>query len=115
MTSSSKDYKISTPKATYYYAKKGGVTASGKKVIPEKVKSGYHRWIAISRDLRYQYNFGDTVIIKSIDCPNLNGEWIVQDLMPAKWKNKIDFLVHKDNIEEMRFYNPHEVKMRKKK
>lgn len=101
--------------STYYYAVSGAITASGKKVNPEKVKTNEHRWIAISRDLRKIYNYGDTVIIESKECPILNGEWVINDLMHKKWKNKIDFLVHPEKIKTIGFNKPHNIKIIKKK
>lgn len=102
------------PLATYYYAKKGAKTASGDKINPEKVRTGEHRWIAISKDLKKQFKIGDTVIIISKYCPELNGEWVILDYMASKWKNKIDFLVHQKTIRSIGFKKPHRVKMRKK-
>lgn len=101
--------------STYYYAVHGAITASGKNINPEKVRTKEHKWIAISRDLQGKYNYGDTVIIESFYCPELNGEWVVNDLMHRKWKNKIDFLVHPKEIKKMRFDKPHNIKMKKKK
>ena len=101
--------------STYYYAVSGAVTASGKNINPEKVKTKEHKWIAISRDLRSTFNYGDTVVIESIECPDLNGEWVINDLMHQRWKNKIDFLVHPEEIKNMKFTKPHNIKMKKKK
>lgn len=114
LLTSSKDSYFSSPKATYYYAKKGRFTASGKLVCPDSVASGNHRWIAVSRDLLRKYSFGDTILINSRQCPKLNGEWVIQDLMPKQWKNKIDFLIHKDSINSINFLKPHTVEMRRK-
>jgi 3D (Asp-Asp-Asp) domain-containing protein len=70
------------------------------------------RWIAISRDLLGRYKMGDTVIVESPQSPALNGEWIIHDLMPKRWKNKIDFLVPRND--KYQFHTPHKVKIRKK-
>lgn len=102
------------PLATYYFAKTGARTASGDRINPEKVKSGEHRWIAISRDLKRKFKIGDTVIIISKYCPELNGEWVILDYMGPKWRNKIDFLVHHKTVKLIGFNKPHKVKMRKK-
>lgn len=102
------------PEATYYYAISNTFTSSGKEVIPEEVKKWNIKWVAISRDLIADFAYGDTVIILSEECPGLNGEWVVQDLMHKRWTNKIDFLIHKDNLEDLKFYNLHKIMMRKK-
>lgn len=113
---SSKDSYVFYPKATYYYAKDNTFTASGEKVIPKRVKSGNDKWIAVSRDfINTDFAYGDTVIIESKECPGLNGEWVIQDIMHEQWTNKIDFLIHKDNVKDLKFYNPHKIIMKKKK
>lgn len=67
------------------------------------------RWIAISRDLRESYKYGDIVIIESDDY-RINGEWIVRDTMNSRFKMRIDFLTHdKEFMKE-----PKKVKMHKK-
>lgn len=103
--------------ATFYYARSGSITADGSKVLPEKVKTGEHRWIAVSRDLRKsgEFNFGDTVIIESQECPGLNGEWIVKDLMGPVHTKRIDFLLHREEIKDLEFWMPHKVMMVSKK
>jgi 3D (Asp-Asp-Asp) domain-containing protein len=70
------------------------------------------RWLAISRDLLGKYKMGDTIIVESPKVPALNGEWIIHDLMPRRWKNKIDFLVPRND--KYQFHTPHKVKIRKK-
>jgi hypothetical protein len=50
------------------------------------------RWVAISRDLLKYYNFNDTIIIHSNN-PNINGLWIIKDVMNKKYQKRIDFLV----------------------
>ena len=68
-------------------------TASGAKINPYN----YQKWCAISRDLHTRYggefDFGDTLEIYSKGHPNLNGQWVVQDLMAPKYKMSIDFLL----------------------
>lgn len=114
--SPSKDLN-STPLATFYYARSGSITADGSKVHPEEVKTGEHRWIAVSRDLKRsgKFSFGDTVLIQSKKCPGLNGEWIVKDLMGSKHTNRIDFLLHREEIDSLRFWMPHRVEIVNKK
>ena len=96
----------STPLATFYYARSGSITADGSKVHPEKVKTGEHRWIAVSRDLRRsgKFNFGDTVLIQS-----------KKDLMGSKHTNRIDFLLHHEEIDSLKFWMPHRVEIVNKK
>ena len=101
--------------STYYHAVSGAKTASGESINLKKIKSKEHRWIAISRDLKKFYNYGDTVIVESSLCPSLNGEWVINDLMNQKWKNKIDFLIHPEEIKDIGFNKPHNIKMKKKK
>ena len=43
------------------------ITADGSKINLKKLKEGKLRWIAISRDLRENYKYGDIVIIESDD------------------------------------------------
>lgn len=101
--------------ATFYYARSGSITADGSKVHSEKVKCKEHRWIAISRDLKRskKFNFGDTVVVKSEECPGLNGKWIVKDLMGPRHFKRVDFLLHREEINELKFWMPHKVKVRK--
>ena len=85
------------------------ITADGSKINLKKLKEGKLRWIAISRDLRENYKYGDIVIIESDDY-RLSGEWIVRDTMNSRFKMRIDFLTHdKEFMKE-----PKKVKIRKK-
>ena len=70
------------------------------------------RWIAVSRDLREHYQYGDTVIIVS-DNPRLNGEWTVRDTMNSRWTKRIDFLVPLEDDYE--FHKPIKLVMINKK
>lgn len=103
-------------RATYYHAKSSSVTASGQIVDEEKIKLGEHRWIAVSRDILELelLSFGDTVVVESLECPGLNGEWVVFDKMGAIHKMRIDFLLHPGEINSLKFWMPHNVKMYKK-
>lgn len=101
--------------ATYYNPVKSQcdnnslITADGSKINLRKLKEGKLRWIAISRDLRESYKYGDIVIIESDDY-RINGEWIVRDTMNSRFKMRIDFLTHdKEFMKE-----PKKVKMHKK-
>ena len=55
------------------------------------------------------------VLIQSKKCPGLNGEWIVKDLMGSKHTNRIDFLLHKEEIDSLKFWMPHRVEIVNKK
>lgn len=67
------------------------ITADGSFIDTLKLKNGDLKWIAISRDLRSDFNYGDTVIIYS-DCGEIDGEYVVHDTMNARWKSRIDIL-----------------------
>jgi hypothetical protein len=74
-----------------------------------KLKNRELRWCALSRDLIYDeyrqklhnydttvfrgfFRFGDTIIVKSISSPQINGKWRLMDCMNARYKRSIDFL-----------------------
>ena len=95
----------------YYHAESGRKTASGKIVNNKKILSKEHRWVAISRDLirRDLLSLGDTIEVISESCPSLNGVWIINDTMGERHKNKIDFLLHKEEPKKIDFLSPHKV------
>ena len=66
------------------------LTASGFKINPKNPKK--HRIIAVSRDLKRKYRFGQRVRITNAG--KYNGEYVVRDLMHHRWKNKIDILIN---------------------
>ena len=66
------------------------LTASGFKINPLNPKR--HRIIAVSRDLKRKYRFGQRVRITNAG--KYNGEYVVRDLMHHRWKNKIDILIN---------------------
>ena len=66
------------------------ITASGLKL--DSLNPKKHRVIAISRDLKELFSFGDKVILSNAG--KYNGIWFIHDLMNKKWKNKIDILVN---------------------
>jgi hypothetical protein len=85
-----------TLSATQYHPpRQGACTASGSRILVEKVKSGEHRWVALSRDMLKHYPFETVIQVKSKSHPELNGKWIVKDKMGARHKKCIDFLVCK--------------------
>jgi hypothetical protein len=85
------------------------ITADGS--VIDTLRASQQRWIAVSQDLlwsprRYRLfvkdaindhrykgriKFGDTIWVESPN-PNINGKWVVHDLMNKKYKNAIDFL-----------------------
>ncbi|NBV11246.1 MAG: hypothetical protein EBS04_07285 [Chitinophagia bacterium] len=66
------------------------VTASGLKLDSSNPKK--HRVIAISRDLKALFAFGDKVILTNAG--KFNGVWFVHDVMNKRYKNKIDILIN---------------------
>jgi len=66
------------------------ITASGLKL--DSLNPLRHRVIAVSRDLKELFSFGDKV--KLTNAGKFNGIWFIQDLMNKKWKNKIDILIN---------------------
>lgn len=87
---------------TYYLPSYGSHTASGDRIVASKVKSGEHRWVALSRDMfsRYGYKMNDTIEVKSDRNPSVNGYWVVKDKMSGR--KKIDFLMHRSNTRSFR-------------
>ena len=66
------------------------VTASGFKL--DSLNPKKHRVIAISRDLKELYAFGDQV--KLTNAGKFNGIWFVHDVMNKIYTNKIDILIN---------------------
>ena len=66
------------------------VTASGFKL--DSLNPKKHRVIAISRDLKALFSFGDKVELSNAG--KFNGIWFIHDLMNKKYKNKIDILIN---------------------
>lgn len=88
------------------------ITADNSKIDTSKLEKHQIRWIAISRDLRGRYNYGDTVIIES-DNKNIEGEWVVRDTMNPRFSNRIDLLAPLNDKYNMND-GPIEVILRKK-
>lgn len=88
-------------------------TADGSIINPELLSCGELRWVALSADLiwdeyrqslysdttfwRGDFKFGDTITVYSKEFPNLDGDWIVKDVMSRKYRMSIDFLIDKKN------------------
>ncbi len=67
------------------------ITASGFKITNPKK----HRIIAVSRDLKKKYKFGQKVRITGAG--KYNGTYRVHDVMNKRYKNRIDILIgHND-------------------
>ncbi len=66
------------------------VTASGFKL--DSLNPKKHRVIAISRDLKELFAFGDKV--KLTNAGKFNGIWFVHDVMNKRYRNKIDILIN---------------------
>lgn len=88
------------------------ITADNSKIDISKLEKHQLRWIAISRDLRGRYNYGDTVIIESNN-KNIEGEWVVRDTMNPRFNNRIDLLAPFNDKYDMDD-GPIEVILRKK-
>lgn len=67
------------------------ITADGSFIDTLKLRKGDLKWIAISRDLRKDYSYGDTVIIESVS-GEICGEYVVHDTMNPRWSFRIDIL-----------------------
>jgi 3D (Asp-Asp-Asp) domain-containing protein len=66
------------------------ITASGFKL--DSLNPKKHRVIAISRDLKELFSFGDKV--KLTNAGKFDGIWIIHDVMNKRYKNKIDILIN---------------------
>jgi len=66
------------------------VTSSGLKL--DSLNPKKHRVIAISRDLKALFDFGDKVILTNAG--KFNGVWFIHDIMNKRYKNKIDILIN---------------------
>lgn len=64
-------------------------TASG--LILDKKNPAKHRVIAISRDLKDRFAFGDSVMV---DAGDYSGVYYVEDVMNKRFKKKIDILIN---------------------
>jgi 3D (Asp-Asp-Asp) domain-containing protein len=69
------------------------ITASGFKL--DSLNPKKHRVIAISRDLKELFSFGDKV--KLTNAGKFDGIWIIHDVMNKRYKNKIDILINQSD------------------
>jgi 3D (Asp-Asp-Asp) domain-containing protein len=65
------------------------LTASGFKL--DSIRPKKHRIIAVSRDLKKKLKFGQKVRVEGTG--KWDGIYRVEDVMNARWKNKIDILI----------------------
>lgn len=87
------------------------LTASGFKINPNNPKR--HRIIAVSRDLKRKYKFGQKV--KITNAGKYNGIYTVRDLMHPRWKKKIDILINPtDKHTKLRRVKMYKVEKKKK-
>ena len=68
------------------------ITASGFEIDDDNPKK--HRIIAVSRDLKRKFRFGEKVILSNAG--RFNVIWYVRDLMNNRFRNKIDILINSD-------------------
>ena len=69
------------------------ITASGFKL--DSLNPKKHKVIAISRDLKRKYKFGQKVRVKGAG--KLDGIYTVRDLMAKRWTKKIDILINPED------------------
>jgi len=81
------------------------ITASGYKL--DSINPKKQKVIAISRDLKRKYKFGEKVRVKGAG--KLDGIYIIRDLMASRWTKRIDILINpEDNgnkIRKVKLYN----------
>lgn len=69
------------------------ITASGFEV--DSLNPKKHRIIAVSRDLKKKFKFGQKIKVTGIG--KHSGVYIVRDVMNKRWKKKIDILINPDD------------------
>jgi len=69
------------------------ITASGFKL--DSLNPGRHKIIAISRDLKKKFKFGQKVKITGIG--KHSGIYVIRDLMNKRWKKKVDILINPED------------------
>jgi 3D (Asp-Asp-Asp) domain-containing protein len=81
------------------------ITASGYKL--DSINPKKQKVIAISRDLKRKYKFGQRVRVKGAG--KLDGVYTVRDLMARRWTKKIDILINPNDegtkIRRVKLYN----------
>lgn len=66
------------------------ITADGSRIDKAALNRGEIKWIAISRDLKKYFKYGEVVYITG---GYGDGFYEIHDTMHSKWSKKIDFLV----------------------
>jgi 3D (Asp-Asp-Asp) domain-containing protein len=69
------------------------ITASGFEV--DSLNPKKHRIIAVSRDLKKKFKFGQRVKVTGIG--KHSGVYVVRDVMNKRWEKKIDILINPDD------------------
>ena len=81
------------------------ITASGFKL--DSLNPKKHKIIAVSRDLKRKYRFGQKVRVKGAG--KLDGIYTVRDVMAKRWRKKIDILINPEDdgtkIRKVKIYN----------
>lgn len=81
------------------------ITASGFKL--DSLNPKKHKIIAVSRDLKRKYRFGQKVRVKGAG--KLDGIYTVRDVMARRWRKKIDILINPEDdgtkIRKVKIYN----------
>lgn len=72
------------------------ITADNNYIDLDLLKEKKIKWIAVSRDLRKDFKYGDEVMIECDHDPSINGIYEVRDTMNPRWKNRIDLLRHEE-------------------
>lgn len=67
------------------------VTADNSVIDLRELERGNIRWVAVSRDLRETYKYGDMIILSGD--PEIDGIYIVHDTMNPRFTNRIDILI----------------------
>lgn len=68
------------------------ITADNSKICLNNLNAGKLKWVAVSRDLRKHFKYGEKVIIKCDHDPSINGEYEVHDTMNPRYTRTIDLL-----------------------
>lgn len=68
------------------------ITADNSKICLNNLNAGKLKWVAVSRDLRKHFKYGEKIIIKCDHDPSINGEYEVHDTMNPRYTRTIDLL-----------------------
>ena len=77
-------------------------TADGSFINMEKLRKKELQWVALPKSMIVEYggspfHFGDSILFYSKKKPQINGKWVLHDVVSGKWGATVDFLVHPDN------------------